>query len=44
MLYWEFDTKENYGIAQKNLYDSYWKSIEKCLVVPHDKCLGEDLF
>ena len=22
MLYWEFDTKENYGAAQKNLYDS----------------------
>lgn len=44
MLYWEFDTKESYGIAQKNLYDSYWKSIEKCLVVPHDKYLGERLF
>lgn len=44
MLYWEFDTKENYGIAQKNLYNSYWKSIEKCLIVPHDKYLGEVLF
>lgn len=44
MLYWEFDTKENYGVAQKNLYGSYWKSIEKCLVVPHDKYLGEGLF
>lgn len=44
MLYWEFDTKESYGAAQKNLYESYWKSIEKCLVVPHDKYLGEDLF
>ena len=44
MLYWEFDTKENYGRAQKNLYDSYWKSIEKCLTVPHDKYLGEGLF
>lgn len=29
MLYWEFDTKESYGAAQKNLYDSYWKSIKK---------------
>ena len=37
MLYWEFDTKENYGRAQKNLYKSYWKSMERCLVVPHDK-------
>ena len=44
MLCWEFDTKENYGVAQKNLYESYWKSIEKCLIVPHDKYLGERLF
>ena len=44
MLYWEFDTKESYGMAQKNLYNSYWKSIEKCLIVPHDKYLGEQLF
>lgn len=44
MLYWEFDTKESYGAAQKNLYDSYWKLIEKCLIVPHDKYLGENLF
>ena len=44
ILYWEFDTKENYGIAQKNLYSSYWKAIERCLIVPHDKYLGERLF
>lgn len=44
VLYWEFDTKESYGAAQKNLYESYWKPIEKCLVVPHDKYLGEVLF
>ncbi len=44
MLYWEFDTKESYGAAQKNLYNSYWKQIEKCLIVPHDKYLGEQLF
>lgn len=44
MLYWEFDTKESYGAAQKSLYESYWKSVEKCLVVPHDKYLGEGLF
>ena len=43
VLYWEFDTKENYGIAQKNLYNSYWKEIDKCLLVPHDKYLGETL-
>ena len=44
VLYWEFDTKESYGTAQKNLYDSHWKSIERCLVMPHDKYLGEVLF
>ncbi len=44
MLYWEFDTKESYGAAQKNLYNSYWKPIEKCLIAPHDKYLGECLF
>ena len=44
MLYWEFDSKESYGIAQKNLYNSYWKSIEKCLIAPHDKYLGETLY
>ena len=44
LLYWEFDTKEHYGLAQKNLYDSYWKPIERCLIAPHDKYLGEPLF
>lgn len=44
VLFWEFDTKESYGAAQKNLYDSCWKSIEKCLIVPHDKYLGERIF
>lgn len=44
MLYWEFDTKEHYGAAQKELYESCWKAIEKCLIVPHDKYLGERLF
>ena len=44
MLYWEFEPKERYGAAQKNLYDSYWKPIEKCLIVLHDKYLGEAVF
>ena len=33
-----------YGAAQKNLYETYWKSMERCLAVPHDKYLGERLF
>jgi len=40
-LYWEFDTDKNYGKAQKKLYKTHWKAIEKCLIVPHDKILGE---
>lgn len=44
VLYWEFDTEESYGRAQKNLYNTYWKSIERCLIAPHDKYLGERLF
>ncbi len=43
MLYWEFDTKERWSGAKK-LYDSYWKPIERCLIVPHDKYLGEGIF
>ncbi len=41
VLYWEFDTDENYGKSQKQLYETYWKAIEKCLIVPHEKILGE---
>ena len=44
MLYWEFESIEAYGTAQQTLYMSYWKPIEKCLLVPHDKFLGETLF
>lgn len=44
MLYWEFDTKESYGKAQKELFENYWKAIDSCLIVPHDKYLGERLF
>jgi hypothetical protein len=40
-LYSEFDTDKNYGKAQKQLYETHWKAIEKCLIVPHDKILGE---
>lgn len=44
LLYWEFETIEHYGAAQKDLYESYWKEIDKCLIVPHDKYLGERMF
>lgn len=41
VLFWEFDTKEDYGKAQKALYETFWKPIDKCLTQPHDKYLGE---
>lgn len=41
VLYWEFDSDKNYGKAQQWLYETNWKAIEKCLIVPHDKILGE---
>ncbi|WNY27945.1 hypothetical protein MmiEs2_01240 [Methanimicrococcus stummii] len=44
LLYWEFETAEQYGASQKNLYETYWKTIDKCLLVPHDKYLGETIF
>ncbi len=43
-LYWEFDSPEDYGRAQKALYQTYWKAIDKCLIQPHDKYLGEVIF
>lgn len=44
VLSWEFGTKEDYGNAQKRLYETFWKPIDKCLVQPHDKYLGEVVF
>lgn len=44
MLYWEFENPEKYGLAQKRLYETHWKAIDKCLVMPHDKYLGESPF
>lgn len=44
ILYCQYDTKDNYGLAQKALYESCWKEIDKCLIIPHDKYLGEMLF
>ena len=44
MLYWEFESPEKYGLAQKQLYETYWKAIDKCLIMPHDKYLGESPF
>ena len=44
MLYWEFESVEKYGLAQKQLYETHWKAIDKCLVMPHDKYLGGNPF
>lgn len=40
-LIWEFDTKESFGKALQTLYEQYDKRINRCLIVPHDKLLGE---
>ena len=40
----DIETREQYGAAQKNLYESYWKEIDEFLIMPHDKYLGEIMF
>ena len=44
MLYWELKNPEKYGLAQKQLHETYWKGIDKCLLMPHDRYLGESPF
>ena len=41
--YWEFDTKENYGIATKWFFDTYYKEIQKLLIAPFDINCGDSL-
>ena len=38
--YWEFDSKENYGIAIKIFFDEYAKELQKLLIAPFDISLG----
>lgn len=38
--YWEFDSKENYGIAIKWFFESYFKEIQKLLIIPFDISCG----
>ncbi len=44
ILIWEFETKEQYGKALQNLYLEFEKELNRCLVAPHDKLLGERLY
>lgn len=44
VLIWEFDTKESYGKALQVLYETYEKDIAKCLIMPHDKLLGQRIY
>ena len=41
--YWEFDTKENYGKAIKQFFDSYMKDLQKLLISPFDINIGYSL-
>lgn len=38
--YWEFDTKENYGKANKWYFDNYLKQVQKLLIMPFDIHIG----
>lgn len=44
VLHWTFTSEEKYGLAQQKLYETYWKAMDKLLIVPHDKYLGIELF
>lgn len=44
ILVWEFETKEDYGRALQKLYHKYDKQLNRCLIVPHDKLLGERIY
>ena len=41
--WWEFDTKENYGKAIKQFFDSYMKDLQKLLISPFDINIGYSL-
>lgn len=41
--WWEFDTKENYGKAIKQFFDSYMKDLQKLLIFPFDINIGYSL-
>src|SRR5574344_1785875 len=34
--FWEFDNKENYGLAIKWFFDNYMKDLQKLLIAPFD--------
>jgi len=34
--YWEFDTKDNYGMAIRQFFDCYMKDLQKLLISPFD--------
>ena len=41
--FWEFDNKENYGIAIKWFFDTYMKKVMKLLIMPFDINLGDSI-
>ena len=41
--YWEFDTKENYGLAIQHFFDCYRKDLQKLLISPFDINIGYSL-
>ncbi len=41
--YWEFDNKENYGLAIKWFFENYMKELQRLLIAPFDISLGNSL-
>lgn len=40
---WEFDNKENYGVATKWFFDNYYKKVMQFLIMPFDINIGDTL-
>ena len=41
--YWEFDTKENYGKANKLFFEKYMRELQRILIAPFDISIGYSL-
>jgi hypothetical protein len=42
--YWEFDSKESYGKATQWFFDTYYKDIQRLLIMPFDINCGNSIY
>jgi hypothetical protein len=42
--YWEFDNKESYGKAIQWFFDTYYKDIQRLLIMPFDINCGNSIY